>query len=384
LSYVVFALAWSAAIGHMYGASLFGIEPASHTLAAGLVVSGFLTLSMGLVAVHAEHGLPALLTQGNLTAFQFRTLLPTVLLLPFLVGLLVIHGMPFYGPQMAVALTAIGSALIAALILFVSTGYLRSAEEKLRDSLEQMNEARHAAESANAARDKFVSFVSHELRAPLTSAHTWVELMDLNPDDKNLDDGIKVLKDSIATLVRLIDDLGDVSRLTSGRLAIEPERIDLNELLRNACMETNPRLAEANIYLDQELPDKPCVMMGDPVRIQQVFRNLLSNAGKYVPAGGWVKVALNMDDHLATVVVEDNGTGLTAEQCSRIFEPFYRTETNSQGLGVGLAIAKAIMKAHDGSIEVSSGGVDEGCRFTLRLPLISSSLHTSMDLTAEH
>ncbi len=383
LSYIVFALAWSAAIGYMYGTSLFDIEPLGHTIAAGSIVAGFLILSVGLVAVDGGRGLPALMTQGNLTAFQFRTLLPTVLLLPFLVGLLVLQWLPLYGPQMAVALTAIGSALIAALILIVSTRYLRTAEKKLRESLQHMNEARNAAEAANTARDRFVSFVSHELRAPLSSALTWVELMELEPGKNNVEDGIKVIKQSIATLVRLIDDLGDVSRLTAGRLAIEPERICLNEQLRNVCTEANPQLAERNIYLRQELPDKPCMMLGDPVRIQQVFRNLLSNAGKYVPAGGRVYVAMSVDDHQATVTIEDNGVGLSTEQCAQIFEPFYRAETQGQGLGVGLAIAKAIMSAHDGSIEVSSGGMDEGCTFTLRFPLISSSLDTSVDLTTE-
>ena len=380
LSYVVFALAWSIAIAHVYRASPFSFALHGHASASGMIVSGFLILSLGLATLHSEQVLKGLSTRGNLTSFQLGTLLPAVLLLPFLVGLLVIQGLPLFGPNAAVALTVIGSTLIAALIVLVSTMHLRSAERKLREMLVQINEARIAAESANDTRDRFASFVGHELRAPLNSALTWADLMEVDPSKENVEDGIKVIKHSIATLVRLIDDLGEVAKVTAGRFAIHAQRVDLVELLRAACTESQPQLAEGEVKLNAEIPAYPCISMGDPVRIQQVFRNLLSNARKYVQPGGQVDVEMRVNPDQAVVVVRDNGPGLTPEQCGKIFDPFYRAEPTSQGLGIGLAITRAIMEAHGGSIDAASEGPGSGCTFTLRFTRTSDDLQASVDI----
>jgi signal transduction histidine kinase len=263
------------------------------------------------------------------------------------------------------------------------------AEQKARADLEQLNrelESRieeRTAElrilnedlaEANRAKDVFLATLSHELRTPLTPVVGWIKLLRNGTLDAN---GVAQALDAIERNAwlqsRLIDDLLDTSRIATGKLHYEPHPTDLNAAVKAAIDTVLVSAASKNIDLTFRLAPTPTVVMGEPVRLQQIVWNLVSNAIKFTEPGGRVSVHVEADDAEARVIVEDSGIGIDPEFLPHVFDRFRQADGSTSrmhgGLGLGLAIAHALTRMHGGKLEVESEGPGHGARFILHLKL---------------
>jgi signal transduction histidine kinase len=266
---------------------------------------------------------------------------------------------------------------------------LMLAEQKARADLEQLNrelESRieeRTAElrilneelaEANRAKDVFLATLSHELRTPLTPVVGWIKLLRNGTLDAN---GVAQALDAIERNAwlqsRLIDDLLDTSRIATGKLHYEPHPTDLNATVKAAIDTVLVSAASKNIDLTFRLAPTPVVVMGEPVRLQQIVWNLVSNAIKFTEPGGRVTVHVESNGSDARVVVEDSGIGIDSSFLPHVFDRFRQADGSTSrmhgGLGLGLAIAHALTKMHGGKLEVESEGKGHGARFILHLKL---------------
>lgn len=235
-------------------------------------------------------------------------------------------------------------------------------EQRLTEALNDLNKTTRAM-------DSFVRIMSHELRGPLNAAATWVSLIEMESSPEILQQGIAAIRQSIDDQARLITDLVDATRAASPSLELSLEAIDIIEVLNTLLDEWAPRISESGLTLTRTLPQGACEIMGDQVRLRQVFGNLLNNASKYTPAGGQISVSLYEASEHVIVKVSDNGVGLTHDQLEHVFDPYWRGTKKIKGLGLGLAIVKSLVNGHRGKITASSAGPDKGAEFTVVLPL---------------
>lgn len=240
-------------------------------------------------------------------------------------------------------------------------------EQRLTDALNELNKTTQAM-------DSFVRIMSHELRGPLNAAATWVSLIEMESSPEILQQGIAAIRQSIDDQARLITDLVDATRAASPSLELTLDAIDIIEVLNFLLDEWAPRISESGLTLVRNLPAGSCEIMGDRVRLRQVFGNLLNNASKYTPAGGKISVSLHEGSEHVIVKVSDNGTGLTHDQLEQVFDPYWRGTKKIKGLGLGLAIVKSLVNGHHGKITASSAGPDKGAEFTVVLPLNVSTV----------
>jgi signal transduction histidine kinase len=269
---------------------------------------------------------------------------------------------------------------------------LMLAEQKARADLEQLNldlEQRiveRTAEltrlnaelaEANRAKDVFLATLSHELRTPLTPVVGWIKLLRSgNLDTKSVAQALDAIERNAWLQARLIDDLLDTSRIATGKLQFEPRPIDLNIAVK-AALETVRALASSrNIELALNQSASTLVVLGEPVRLQQIAWNILSNAIKFTEPGGRVTITTETDDGEARVTVTDTGVGISPDFLPHVFDRFRQADGSTSrrhgGLGLGLAIADALAKMHGGRLEAQSDGIGRGSSFTLRLGLVSS------------
>ncbi|WP_414562392.1 MULTISPECIES: CheR family methyltransferase [unclassified Anabaena] len=240
--------------------------------------------------------------------------------------------------------------------------------------LRQEQSARTAAETANRAKDEFLSVLSHELRNPLNAMLGWANLLRTRQlDESTVNRGLQAIEHSAQAQSQLIGDLLDISRISSGRLRLEAEPLELVPIIEEAINIVRLSAEAKNLQIELRLDPTPKNIIGDPTRLQQVFWNLLSNAIKFTPAGGRITVTLAYTDSQAQIQFSDTGQGISAEMLTRIFDRFCqadvsRTRTNT-GLGLGLAIARHLIELHGGTVEAQSQGEGQGATFTVKLPL---------------
>lgn len=246
---------------------------------------------------------------------------------------------------------------------------------------------------ADRRKDEFLATLAHELRNPLAPICAAAELLkhakSLAPE---LRAATAILERQARHMTHLVDDLLDVSRITSGRIRLHTEPVELAQLLR-AVIETHRQAAETSRHQITFAPSaQPVHVSGDRVRLTQVFSNILHNAIKYTPPGGKIEIALRTEEQQALVCVRDNGMGVPAEMLSHIFEPFAQLDRSYErpdgGLGIGLTLAKRLVELHKGHIEASSAGSGQGTSFLIRLPAgaaptarAPSVSHTDPDLS---
>lgn len=266
-------------------------------------------------------------------------------------------------PSIVSDVTRLGQALERSSILLAE----RSAE---RDrNLAQAEAARAEAEQANREKDQFLAMLGHELRNPLSPIVTALALLRMRqPGDSR---ELAVIERQVDHMSRLVNDLLDVSRVTRGTLELRKEPLDLADIVTRAAEMAAPRLEEKRHTLTLEVPPGLTVM-GDAVRLAQVFGNLLANAAAYTPEGGTVRVAARREGDHVLVEVTDTGRGLAPGMAQRIFEPFVQgprtIDRQEGGLGLGLAIARSLVEQHDGRIEARSDGPGRGSTFVITLP----------------
>lgn len=243
----------------------------------------------------------------------------------------------------------------------------RSTEERLR-------EAQGALEEAIRRKNEFIATLAHEIRNPLAAIRNASAALGAPAAD--LDKARGIIDRQIDSLVRLVEDLLEMSRLRLGKTRLVCRRLDVRSVVDDAVVACQALFASSHQRLRVERPEDPVWVRADPVRLGQIVTNLLSNAARYTQASGHIRLALQADEHDAIVSVEDDGAGLTAEEIAVVFEPFRTGESrvgkHRTGLGVGLAIVRRLVELHGGSVQVSSPGKGLGSRFTVRLPLTSA------------
>jgi PAS domain S-box-containing protein len=237
--------------------------------------------------------------------------------------------------------------------------------------------AREQAESANRSKDRFLAVLSHELRTPLTPVMMSVTAMDMNPDlTPAVRADIAMIRRNVELEAKLIDDLLDLSRITAGKLRLNMEAVEVNSAVRHVCETCRPYILEKAIHLHCDLPDESPFVEADPARLQQVLWNLLRNAAKFTPDHGDVYVsAAEVAGGRVQIEVRDTGIGIASDVLPRIFDAFEQGDaTITQqfgGMGLGLAISKALVEIHNGTIRVESKGEDRGSIFSVELPVLA-------------
>lgn len=245
-------------------------------------------------------------------------------------------------------------------------------ERKLTEML--LRDAKDAAEQANQSKDRFLAVLSHELRTPLSPVLLTVAALEHDPDLRTeVREDLMMIKRNIELETKLIDDLLDLSRITSGKLALVIETVDLNEIVRQVCGICAPQLHEHSVFLEVELDGEAGMVAADSARLQQVLWNVLKNAIKFTPENGTIQVStMRRSDGYCEVRVQDPGIGIPVEQLPHVFNAFEQGGASITrqfgGLGLGLAISKALMDLHHGAIRAESAGVGQGATFIIELP----------------
>jgi two-component system CheB/CheR fusion protein len=281
-------------------------------------------------------------------------------------------------------------------------------EAELNHSLTQEQAARTSAESANRAKDEFLSTLSHELRNPLNSLLGWVQLLRRpNLDPARMAHGIEVIERSARTQAQLIEDLLDISRITSDRLRLNLDLVQLTPIIEAAieglqvtaeAKQIDMQLTILNVGFDREQssaaaatrqqPNPPTFTVhGDSMRLQQIIWNLLSNAIKFTPNGGRVEVRLEQVEEMGKITITDTGIGISPEFLPRIFERFEQADSSqtrsNTGLGLGLTIVRHLVELHNGTVEANSAGEGQGSTFIVKLPLQTNVTETAPAVPSE-
>jgi signal transduction histidine kinase len=219
-------------------------------------------------------------------------------------------------------------------------------------------------------KDEFLATVAHELRNPLAPLRHCVEWLAQSPDAlEALRTCLPIMRRQADHLVRIVDDLADMSRITQNKLTLRLSSVDVVQALRGAIEEHRPALESKLQTLVLDAPDHPVVLSADAVRLGQVFGNLLANGIRYTPEGGHITIAVRATAEETTVNFTDDGEGIDPKDLARIFDLFVQVTPNTTGLGIGLALVHRIVEMHGGSITASSPGRGAGSTFTVRLPM---------------
>jgi signal transduction histidine kinase len=260
------------------------------------------------------------------------------------------------------------------------------AERKARQEAEV---ARREAEDASRVKDEFLASLSHELLTPLTAILGWVQLLKggkLSPDEVKR--AISIVERNGAAQRHLIDDLLDIASITTGKLRLRIESVDLASVVKQAIDTISLAASAKNNPFDMELA-KGITVSGDSERLTQVVWNLLSNAVKFTPSGGRIHVRLESVGEQAMITVSDTGVGISADFLPHVFERFRQGDMSTtrkyQGLGIGLSLTRYLVELHGGTVSVASEGVDQGAVFVVSLPLKKLPVqHSSADGFSSH
>ncbi len=232
--------------------------------------------------------------------------------------------------------------------------------------------ARCQAEAANRAKDEFLAMLGHELRNPLAPIVTALSLMARRDDGAHVRER-QIIERQVAHLLRLVDDLLDVSRITQGKVQLQRERVDMRAVVARAVELTEPVFERRARPVELHLGEGRAHVIGDAVRLAQVLSNLLTNAAKFTPADGRIALTMTLDREQVHIEVADTGSGIAPELLPRVFDLFsqgtQQIDRNSGGLGLGLAIVRTLAQMHGGNVRAASDGPGRGARFTVSLPL---------------
>ena len=257
----------------------------------------------------------------------------------------------------------------------------KAAEQILRDHADRLAEA-------DRAKDEFLATLSHELRNPLAPLRNGLEILRRITDPASQAASLHAMMErQVGHLVRLVDDLLEVSRITRGTLSLQTERVSLESIVQAALETSLPVINAGSHHLEVHLPDTPVWIEGDRVRLAQILSNLLNNAAKYSERGGRIAIDGAVDGETLTLSVADTGIGLSPEMIPRIFDMFSRGDRDSSyhqgGLGIGLALSRRLAAMHGGTVEARSDGLGHGSVFVMRLPVRAASHVPTQERAAE-
>jgi signal transduction histidine kinase/ActR/RegA family two-component response regulator len=246
-------------------------------------------------------------------------------------------------------------------------------------TLEHEMQVRHRAEEAllvaDRRKDEFLATLAHELRNPLAPIRTGLDILRLRSGDAQATQrATDIMERQLRQMVRLVDDLLDVSRINTGKFAIKMGRVELKAVVNDALEVVRSYIELHGHELHIDLPDRPVFLHGDATRLAQILSNLLNNAAKYTNRGGRVNLAARVEDKTLVLVVSDNGIGIAPDMLNSVFDMFVQVdstlERTNAGLGVGLSLARRLVELHGGTIEARSAGLGRGSEFSVRLPIV--------------
>ncbi|MBC8026614.1 MAG: response regulator [Steroidobacteraceae bacterium] len=246
-------------------------------------------------------------------------------------------------------------------------------QERLARVLNRERAQARLLEEQDRRKDEFLATLAHELRNPLAPIRTGLHFLRMGGAGEQATRTHEMMERQLRHLVRMVDDLLDISRITLGKVELKKERVDFRTVLGSALETTRPLIEAANHELAVRLPADALPLDADPTRLAQVLANLVNNAAKYTPPGGRIQLAAEVEGPILVVRVSDTGIGIPAEMLPRVFEMFMqvgRSIDHSQGgLGIGLTLVRRLLEMHGGSVIAESGGPNQGCTFVVQLPL---------------
>ncbi|MFS0739809.1 hybrid sensor histidine kinase/response regulator [Brevundimonas sp. 3P9-tot-E] len=241
-----------------------------------------------------------------------------------------------------------------------------------RDELEAYANALRAADRR---KNDFIAMLGHELRNPIMALRAGLQLLERQSDKNRKADIQARMEVQAHHLSRLIEDLLDVARIDQGKISLQRERVSLQSVIESAVDTSRPKIEAGAHDLTVALPSQPLWLEGDFTRLSQVVSNLLTNAAKYTPAEGQIRVSADVVQDEVRIDIADNGVGVPHDMQGRIFDLFTQSkgpdDRSREGLGIGLALVKQLVEMHDGAIELASDGPGQGSCFTLRFPRAS-------------
>lgn len=250
----------------------------------------------------------------------------------------------------------------------------KRVEAALQESEVQLRERAAQLAEADRRKDEFLAVLSHELRNPLAPIRNGLEAMRLSSGDvAAMEQARSMMERQLGHLVHLVDDLLDVSRITHGKVQLRRERAELAAIVDIAVESSRVAVEEGDHALTISLPPEPVYVDADVTRLAQVFANLLNNAARYTPRGGQISLRAERRNESMVVTVTDTGIGIPAEALPRVFDMFSQVDRSVEkaagGLGIGLALVKALVEMHGGTVEASSAGQGQGSEFFVTLPV---------------
>jgi len=249
------------------------------------------------------------------------------------------------------------------------------ADRERDELLAREQQARRQAEEASRAKDEFLAMLGHELRNPISPMLTALNLMRMRGGDAFARERT-IVERQVKHLVRLVDDLLDVSRITRGKVELKREVVELSEVVTSAIEMASPLLEARRHHVEVRVPQGGLLVEGDPDRLAQVVANLLSNAAKYTEPGGAVAVRAGRECGEVVLRVRDSGMGIAPELLPRVFDLFVQgqraLDRSQGGLGLGLTIVRSLVEMHGGRVRAESGGPGRGSTFTVRLPALQA------------
>jgi signal transduction histidine kinase/ActR/RegA family two-component response regulator len=248
---------------------------------------------------------------------------------------------------------------------------LRRHAARQRAAVREAEAARADAESASRAKDQFLAMLGHELRNPMAPIQTALQLMRLR-GDTSAERERTVIERQVRHLMRLVDDLLDVSRIAQGKVDLKRERLGLADVIAKAIEQASPLIEQRRHSLDVQVPREALQVDGDPIRLAQIVANLLTNAAKYTEPGGRISVLAERSGEQVVLRVRDTGIGMATDMLPRIFDLFVQEpqglERSQGGLGLGLTIVRSLVHMHGGTVSAHSDGPGHGSEFVIRFP----------------
>ncbi len=264
---------------------------------------------------------------------------------------------------------------VAALVSIIGTALrARQRQYQIREHLVERARAEAALRASDRRKDEFLAILAHELRNPLAPIRNSLHILSLTASsDTTVPQVTEMMERQVNHLVRLVDDLLEVSRISQGKITLKKELVDFSGVVRTAVEASRPLIDAGRHHLSIVIPPESLTLEADPVRLAQVLENLLNNAARYTRAGGEIWLTVSREKTSVRISVRDNGSGIPGEMLPRVFDLFTQVEQGNRkggGLGIGLTLVKSLVEMHGGQVEARSEGPGKGSEFVVTLPRV--------------
>jgi signal transduction histidine kinase len=380
---VVLWIALLALIGYLLGAQPLYAIPRYTVISLQSAIT-LLALGAGLLLSLEDRQPMRSILAPTASSRLIRRVFPGILLVPVALGWFAVRGISggLYDPGFAMAAVVLGVMMVLTGLLWWSAAAVNEHEQRLQDSRGELAMSLSELEREDRRKNEFLATLAHELRNPLAPIRTGLAVLGRADADPELSASTRAMMDrQVRHMVRLIDDLLDLSRITRDRIELRMDAVSLRSVLDQALEACTPMYEHARQLLVVDPPPDHLRVHGDAARLVQVFSNLLTNASKFTPPGGRIEVAHRVDGRLATVTVADSGRGIPAERLQDVFEMFTQLSSpldrHHGGLGIGLTLSRRLVQMHGGHLTAASGGEGQGSTFSVTLPLMDAGAGAS-------